>query len=80
MILVVFHRVNQMTTSTHSYHGYGFKLHHMSDERYQVTIFEPKSKQIASTGAHSERQGALREASRYVDRLLAQRQNKMAKA
>jgi hypothetical protein len=36
-------------------------------------IFDPKGKRISSTGMHLERQGALTEASRYVDRLLAQR-------
>jgi len=63
----------EMTTSTHSYHGYELVLHHENDDRYQVTIFGPKGNRIASTGAHLERQGALTEASRYVDHLLAQR-------
>ena len=63
----------EMTTSTHSYHGYELVLHHESDDRYQVTIFDPKGNRIASTGTHLERQGALTEASRYVDQLLAQR-------
>ena len=62
-----------MTTSTHSYHGYELVLHHESDDRYQVAIFDPKGNRIASTGTHLERQGALTEASRYVDQLLAQR-------
>ena len=62
-----------MTTSTHTYHGYGLVLHHESDDRYQVTIFDPKGKRISSTGMHLERQGALTEASRYVDQLLANR-------
>jgi hypothetical protein len=62
-----------MTTSKHSYHGYELVLHHESDDRYQVTIFDPKGKQITSTGTHLERQGALTEASRYIDHLLAQR-------
>ena len=62
-----------MTTSTHTYHGYELVLHHASDDRYQVTIFDPKGKQISSTGMHLERQGAFTEASRYVDHLLAQR-------
>jgi hypothetical protein len=62
-----------MTTSTHTYHGYELALHHESDDRYQVTIFDPKGNRVASTGTHLERQGALTEASRYVDHLLAQR-------
>jgi hypothetical protein len=62
-----------MTTSTHAYHGYKFELHHESDDRYQVTIFDPKNNRIASTSMHLERQGALAEASRFVDHLLAQR-------
>ena len=62
-----------MTSSTHSYHGYEFVLHHDSDDRYQVTIFDPINHRVASTGTHLERQGALAEASRYVDHLLAQR-------
>ena len=62
-----------MTTSTHSYHGYQLVLHHVSDERYQVTVFDPNGNRIASTDMHLERQGALAEASCYVDHLLAQR-------
>jgi hypothetical protein len=62
-----------MTTSTHSYHGYELALHHESDDRYRVTIFDPKGNRIASTGTHLERQGALTEASRRVNELLAQR-------
>jgi hypothetical protein len=62
-----------MTTSTHSYHGYELALHHESDDRYRVTIFDPKGNRIASTGTHLERQGALTEASRRVNQLLAQR-------
>ena len=62
-----------MTTSTHSYHGYKLVLHHESDQRYQVSIFDTKNHRIASTGMHLERQGALTEASQYVDHLLAQR-------
>jgi hypothetical protein len=62
-----------MTTSTHSYHGYELVLHHESDGRYRVTIFDPKGNRIASTGMHLERQGALTEASQYVDDFLAQR-------
>ena len=60
-----------MTTSTHSYHGYELALHHESDDRYRVTIFDPKGNRIASTGTHLERQGALTEASRRVNQLLA---------
>jgi hypothetical protein len=63
-----------MTTSTHRHHGYELVLHHESDERYHVTIFDSKGNRIASTGTHLEPQGALAEASRYVDHLLAQRQ------
>jgi hypothetical protein len=48
-----------MTTSTRSYHGYELALHHESDDRYRVTIFDPKGNRIASTGTHLERQGAL---------------------
>ena len=59
--------------STHSYHGYELALHHESDDRYLVTIFDPKGNRIASTGTHLERQGALTEASRRVNQLLAQR-------
>ena len=62
-----------MTNSTHSYHGYELALHHESDDRYRVTIFDPKGNRIASTGTHLERQGALTEASRRVNQLLAQR-------
>jgi hypothetical protein len=62
-----------MTTSTHSYHGYELALHHESDDRYRVTIFDPKGNRIASTGTHLERQGALTEASRRVNQILAQR-------
>jgi hypothetical protein len=62
-----------MTTSTHTHHGYELVLHHEADERYHVTIFDPKGNRIASTGTHLERQGAIAEASRYVDHLLAQR-------
>ena len=62
-----------MTTSTHSYHGYELALHHESDDRYRVTIFDPKGNRIAATGTHLERQGALTEASRRVNQLLAQR-------
>ena len=62
-----------MTTSTHNYHGYELALHHESDDRYRVTIFDPKGNRIASTGTHLERQGALTEASRRVNQLLAQR-------
>ena len=62
-----------MTTSSHNSQGYELVLHHESDDRYQVTIFDPKGNRIASTGTHLERQGALTEASRYVKQLLAQR-------
>jgi hypothetical protein len=61
-----------MTTSTHSYHGYELVLYHANDDRYHVTIFDPKGNRITSTGTHLERQGALAEASRYVDQLPAQ--------
>jgi hypothetical protein len=63
-----------MTSSTHSYHGYELALRHESDDRYRVTIFDPMGNRIASTGTHLERQGALTEASRLVNQLLAQRQ------
>jgi hypothetical protein len=59
-----------MTTSTHHHHGYELVLHHERDDRYQVTIFDPKGSRITSTGTHLERQGALAEASRYVDQIL----------
>ena len=62
-----------MKTSTHRYHGYEFLLHHENDDRYQVTIFDLKSNRIASTGTHLERQGALAEASRYINHLMEQR-------
>jgi hypothetical protein len=62
-----------MTTSTHSFHKYELVLHHKCDDRYHVTIFDPNGKQISTTGTHLERQGALAEASRYVNNLLAQR-------
>ena len=57
----------------HSYHGYELVLHHENDDSYRVTIFDPKGNPVASTGTHLERQGALTEASRYVDQLLANR-------
>jgi hypothetical protein len=41
------------------YHGYQLVLHHESDDRYRVTIFDPKGNRISSTGIHLERQGAL---------------------
>jgi len=69
-----------MTTSTHSYHGYELALHHESDDRYRVTIFDPKGNRIASTATHLERQGALTEASRRVDQLLAQRRPRERKS
>jgi hypothetical protein len=62
-----------MTTSTHSYHRYKLVLHHDSDDRYRVTIFDSKDNRICSTPMHLERVGALAEASQYVDHLLAQR-------
>jgi len=62
-----------MTTSTHSCHGYELVLYQANDDRYHVTIFDPKGNRIASTGTHLERQGALAEASRYINNLLAQR-------
>ena len=62
-----------MTTSTHHHRGYELVLHHENDDRYRVTIFDPKRHQIGSTGMHLERQGALAEASRHVDHLLAPR-------
>ena len=57
---------NQHTSLSH---GYELVLNHESDDRYQVTIFDPKGNRIATTGTHLERQGALTEASRYVDHL-----------
>ena len=62
-----------MTTSTHRYHDYQLVLHHESDDRYRITIFDSKGNRIASTRMHLERQGALTEASRYIDHLPAQR-------
>jgi hypothetical protein len=44
-----------MTTSTHRYHGYELVLHHESDDRYQVTIFDPEGNRLASTAMHLER-------------------------
>ena len=35
-----------MTTSTHSYHGYQLVLHHESDDRYRVTIFDPRGNRV----------------------------------
>ena len=61
-----------MTASTHSYRGYKLVLHRESNDHYQVTIFDPNGKRVASTGSHLEQQGALAEASRYVKHLLAQ--------
>jgi len=61
-----------MTTSTHSYRGYKLVLHRESNDHYQVTIFDPNGKRVASTSTHLEQQGALAEASRYVEHLLAQ--------
>jgi hypothetical protein len=62
-----------MTASTHSHHGFKLVLRHEDDDRYKVTIFDPKGKQIGATATHLERQGALTEASRTVDHLLAKR-------
>jgi hypothetical protein len=62
-----------MTASTHRYHGYELVLQRKDDDRYQVTIFDPKGKRTASTGIHLERQGALSEASQYINQLLAKR-------
>jgi hypothetical protein len=62
-----------MTASTHSFRGYKLVLHHEGDDRYRVTIFGANGKQIGTTGGHLERRGALDEASRYVNNLLAQR-------
>jgi hypothetical protein len=62
-----------VTTSTHSYHGYQLVLHHENDDRYRVTIFNSRGNRVASTSTHLERQGALTEASRYVNQLLAKR-------
>ena len=49
-----------VTTSTHNYRGYELVLHHEND-RYQVTIFDPKGNRVASTSTHLERQGAVTE-------------------
>ena len=46
-----------MTTSTHSYHGYELVLHHEDDDHYQVAIFDPNGKQIATSVMHLERRG-----------------------
>ena len=32
-----------MTTSTHSYHEYQLVLQHENDDRYRVTIFDPRA-------------------------------------
>ena len=61
-----------MTTSNHHHHGYELVLHHESDDRYRVTIFDPEGKRIATSAMHLERRGAMSEATRYVDHLLAQ--------
>jgi hypothetical protein len=63
----------EMTASRHRYHGYELVLQRKDDDRYQVTIFDPKGKRTASTGIHLERQGALNEASQYISQLLAKR-------
>jgi hypothetical protein len=62
-----------MTASTHRYQGYELVLQRKDDDSYQVTIFDPKGKRTASTGIHFERQGALSEASQYINQLLAKR-------
>jgi hypothetical protein len=56
-----------MKTSTHRYHDYQLVLHHESDDRYRITILDSKGNRIASTSMHLEREGALTEASHYVD-------------
>lgn len=48
-----------MTTSTHSYRGYKLVLHRGSNDHYQVTIFDPNGKRVASTGTHLEQQVLL---------------------
>ena len=48
-----------MTTSTHSYRGYKLVLHRESNDHYQVTIFDPNGKRVASTGTHLEQQVLL---------------------
>jgi hypothetical protein len=63
----------EMTASTHRYHGYELVLQRKSDDRYQVTIFDPKGKRTALTSVHLERQGALAEASQYINQILAKR-------
>ena len=68
----------EMTASTHRYHGYEFVLQRKDDDRYQVTIFDPKGKRTASTGIHLERQGALSEASQYINQLLAKRRTSLS--
>jgi hypothetical protein len=45
-----------MTTGTHRYHGYELVLYQANDDRYHVTIFDPKG---TSTGTHLERQVLL---------------------
>ena len=60
-----------MTTSTHHHHAYELVLH----TKVMTAIglrFSIQGKQIATSAMHLERQGALTEASRYVDHLLAQ--------
>jgi hypothetical protein len=60
-----------MTASTHRYHGYELVLQRKDDDSYRVTIFDPKGRRTASTGIHLERQGALAEASQYINQILA---------
>jgi len=63
----------EMTTSTHRYYGYELVLQRKSDDRYQVTIFDPRGKRTALTGVHLERHGALVEASQYINQIPAKR-------
>ena len=51
-----------MTTSTHRYHGYELVLYQANDDRYHVTIFDPKGNRIAS-----RRKGSLPELRRLVE-------------
>jgi hypothetical protein len=62
-----------MTASIRRYHEYEIVLQRKDDDSYQVTIFDPKGKRTASTGIHLERQGALAEASQYINQILAKR-------
>jgi hypothetical protein len=69
-----------MTTSAQRYREYKLVLHRESNDHYRVAIFDPNGKRVASTGTHLERQGALAEASRYVEHLLAQGRATMKRA